>query len=344
MKYVDWLEHILAAVLATEAEVPPSHLWGVAQVQAKLQIVGEHAEEATHDALRDLDRYGWIDFSQHHMQVFQAGREAAAVGVRSGWRSLFERFLTPAQEQLLADIVLQSEQRAEDHAWLKDVLVGEDAGADLDGNAAWKLVNALVEAQFIDNRPATLGRLKVFPTYGGVVRATERVNSELQELVLGLLPDWETANVDFKRELALRSKDQKIELARDVIALANTQVTARRYLVIGFDPKTHAFAPGLDPKITQDVIEDILNHLVRPAVAVRFQQGDWIDGTGFVGIIEVVRDRAALPYAARRDTQGAKRRLTEGDIFIRRGSHVSIADDTERDALVTEGKRARDSH
>jgi hypothetical protein len=294
------------------------------------------------NALRDLDRYGWIVNDQYQMKVNQSGREAAALGLRSGWRSLFERYLTPAQESLLKAIVDRSEQRDAEYCWLEYV-VGQEIEDDLDlGNQpVWKVGAELVEAEFLDAGKVTAGSYRVFPTYGGVVRATERLNNELQELVLSLLPDWETANVDFERQLVLRSKDQKLELARDVIALANTQVTAPRFLVIGFDAKTRQFAPGLDPKVTQDVIEDVLNDLVRPAVEVRLQSGDWTDGRDGLAVLEVIRDRSALPYSVRRDARGERNVLRVGDVFVRRATHVSGADAEERAALQAEGDRAR---
>jgi len=91
---------------------------------------------------------------------------------------------------------------------------------------------------------------------------------EGQALVLGLLEDWETTNVDFKRELRLDTKDEKAEFVRDVLALANTQVTGDRYLVTGFDPKTQNFTTTVDPKVTSDTIENILNEL-HPAAGHR---------------------------------------------------------------------------
>ena len=79
------------------------------------------------------------------------------------------------------------------------------------------------------------------------------------------MPDWETTTVEFKRQVNLKLDKEKAEFVRDVLALATTKASGRRWLVIGFDNNTHQFTVSVDPAITQDRLEDILNAYASPA-------------------------------------------------------------------------------
>jgi predicted HTH transcriptional regulator len=159
--------------------------------------------------------------------------------------------------------------------------------------------------------------------------------------VLRLLEDWETTNTDFKRELHLDSTDDKAEFARDVLALANTQVTGDRYLITGFDPKTHDFTTTADAKVTQDRIEDVLNGSTIPPATVKYTTFTWTDGTGQVGLVEVRRDRTKVPYRVKKGLTGASKSIRVGQVFVRHNSHVAEASPEEIADLEAEAKRAR---
>jgi hypothetical protein len=49
VKYTDWVELVLQAVIEVDAEVPHGRSWGLGQVITKLRVDGEHAEEATYE-------------------------------------------------------------------------------------------------------------------------------------------------------------------------------------------------------------------------------------------------------------------------------------------------------
>jgi hypothetical protein len=75
----------------------------------------------------------------------------------------------------------------------------------------------------------------VYPTYIGIVRVTEQAQTELQQLVAGLVAQWETTNIEFKRQLDLASKAEKAEKAefvRDILSIkcGNGGVAARWFL------------------------------------------------------------------------------------------------------------------
>jgi hypothetical protein len=142
-------------------------------------------------------------------------------------------------------------------------------------------------------------------------------------------------------KIHLVTKDDKAEFVRDVLALANTQVTGDRHLVSGFEPKTRAFTTPVDPRITQDTIENILNEFTKPPVAILYKAFPWMDGTGDVGLIEVVRDRSKVPYRVSRRLAGERKAIEEGDVYVRHGSHVAKASNEEIADLEAESARAR---
>lgn len=159
--------------------------------------------------------------------------------------------------------------------------------------------------------------------------------------MLSLLPDWETSNVDFKRELHLETSDDKAEFVRDVLGLVNPRITGARYLVIGWDPVSHEFTTSVDPRVTQDRIEDLLAHYTQPTVTARYRVFDW-DDSSLASVIEIVRDRKMVPYRVRARLAGAKRTIEVGDVYTRRGSHVTQADDEEIAGLEAEAIWARE--
>ncbi len=174
------------------------------------------------------------------------------------------------------------------------------------------------------------------PSYRGVVWATRRESTELQTLVRGLLPDWETTNVDFKRELNLGRDKEKAEFVRDVLALANTKSPGKRYLVVGFGSKSRVFEASVDPTIDQDRLENILLAYAEPAPRVIYSVLPWEGGQ--LGLVEVVREPWSLPYKVKRNLAHVR----AGDIYVRHGSHTETPSPNELVSLEEEGQQARE--
>jgi hypothetical protein len=150
-----------------------------------------------------------------------------------------------------------------------------------------------------------------------------------------LIETWETTSIEFKRELSLGTVADKAEFVRDMLALATTQASGDRLMIVGLDPKTRSFAQSFSTKLTSDHLEDVLNEYVKPALQVHLDRVAW--GGGEVGVIEAIREPAKVPYEVRRET-GA---LQAGQIFVRHGTHVSEPDSEELESLRAEGERAR---
>lgn len=128
-----------------------------------------------------------------------------------------------------------------------------------------------------------------------------------------LAAEWETTTVEFKREVTLGSPRQKGEFVKDVLGLVTTKASGRdRYLIIGYDDESHAFAQAVDSRIDQDRLEQILSQYAEPMPEVRYFTVP-MPGGAEAGVIEVRRDPARVPYKVRRDIG----RAGAGSVFVR---------------------------
>jgi len=339
---VDWVERVLRA---TVEAFDKGNGFSTDEQGIAAQLNVDEIGDALADALRDLNRMGLLDVRNRlDIRLMPEARKIRVASLSTTWPTFVGIWLEDRTERFLAKVVEVSVQETEHSAFVREV-EAEDVLRELGENPAHGdgdgLVRHLEQLGLADGRGATFGSTPVIPTYRGIVRVTEKVASEAQELVLQLLEDWETTNTDFKRELHLESNDDKAEFVRDVLALANTKVTGDRYLVIGFDPKSHDFTTSADPRVTQDRIEDVLNEYTSPPVTVKYTTSPWIDGAGELSIVEVRRDRTKVPYRVKKDLTGAKRSIRVGQAFVRHGSHVAEASAEEVAALEDEARRAR---
>lgn len=316
MKFVDWVEEVLRALVAAFDE-GNGMFTDVESTAGKLGLDAYDKPEGFWQALAELGRLGLTDGRSG--QVIKVGHEALKIKVgslRGSWPTLTEVWLDDRQEAFLSKLC-QISERPGDVPYL-EYIDGDDVlraiGENPDRGGSVPLITQLADLGLVDKNRMTMGSFVVAPTYRGLVRAMEAVATEGQSRVTELLADWETTNVDFKRELHLANKGDKAEFVRDVLALANTQVTGNRYLVTGFDPQTHEFTTSADPSVTSDRIEDVLNEYTRPPVVVSYATFPWTTGTGAVGLVEIRRDRTKVPYRVAKTLSGDKRSIAEGGL------------------------------
>jgi len=293
---------------------------------------------------KHLDRLGLVEpgsVGSLWVRLTQDGRRLAAQSLRSVWPEILAIYLDDEQLAFLRSATALSEDRQATCArleWVPWSKVFDALGWRTSNNAPAYDITARLEEEGCLSRKAGLGGfIEVYPTYLGIVRATEQVQTELQQLVAGLVPDWETTNVEFKRQLNLATKAEKAEFLRDILALATTKSSGERFLIIGFDDATRQFAQSVDPTITQNRLEHILNAYAAPAPEVRYHRVGWEQGE--IGVIKVLRDPAKVPYRVARTLA----HITQGNIYVRHGSQVEPPTPTERAALEAEGQAARAS-
>jgi hypothetical protein len=309
---------------------------------------GSGLHRAVLAASEDLASLGLAHPSRDHWSVRLTveGRRLLTEGLSSYWPALLTSApLGDDGRFFLAALCDLSEEEHDTFAVLRENVTSDTVITGLEGD--WPAPRVLRIWEELSHWGAARGArvggppqiLAARPTYTGFVLIRVGPSAELQAVVRELVGDWEGVTVDHKRELVLTSDAQKAELARDVAALANTQVRGPRYLVVGFDEASRAFASSFNPGIGQDRLEDVLATRLNLVPGLRVSRVPWSVG-GEVGLIEVVRVPLQLPYTISRDLTA---KIHDGDVFVRHGSHTTRADAEERAELEAERDRARQS-
>jgi hypothetical protein len=351
VKYVDWVQRVLQAAGELTRADAQARLIGVAQEQVLGRLGGpsdpslpafhESPElSALGDAVVDLDRLGLVEpgsVRSRMVRLTQEGRRLAAQSLRSIWPQVFAIYLDDEQLTFLQQATALSEDRQAGYArveWVPWQKIFDALGWRSDHARALDLAARLEEQRCLAHRADLGGGIDVYPTYVGIVRATEQVQTELQLLVAALLAEWETTNVEFKRQLDLATKADKAEFIRDILALATTKSSGERFLIVGFDDKTHQFLQSVGPAITQNQLEQLLNAYAAPAPEIRYHRVAWDQGE--VGVIKVLRDPAKVPYRVNKTLA----HISKGDVYVRHGSQVEPPTPAELAALEAEGRAA----
>lgn len=352
MKYVDWVQRVLQATGELTRADAQARLVGVPwdQVLGRLGGPSDASSPAFHqspqfealaDAVKDLDRLGLVEpgsVGSLSVRLTQEGRRLAVQSLRSMWPQVFAIYLDDEQMGFLRQATALSEDRQVGYArveWVPWQKVFDALGWRTSDNApAYDITARLEEEGCLVHMAALGGRIEVYPTYAGIVRATEQVQTELQQLVAGLLPEWETTNVEFKRQLDLATKADKAEFIRDILALATTKSSGERFLIVGFDDKTHQFTQSVDRAIDQNRLEHILNAYAAPAPQIRYHRVAWDQGE--IGVINVLRDPSEVPYRVTKTLA----HISQGDVYVRHGSQVEPPTPAELTALEAEGQAA----
>lgn len=246
---------------------------------------------------------------------------------------------------MLSAVNRLSEQCEDDHAWLKEI----DYGNGLEGYSTPDGVNS--EGSILDTLdslrnieligPAGWADLTVRSSYRGLVWERKRKYTDDVVTIDKLIADGETATVDFKRHLAIKSSRQKREFLKDAAALANTRATGRRYMLIGVedDGRTYRSQSVEDQdehkrglrQVSQDTLQQILNEATRPVLTVRYDVVEHPDGP--VGRLEVLRHRSDIPYAVVKDNQTV--------VYVRREAVTQAATQDEIEEMQRQAARVK---
>lgn len=352
MDFIEWCDSVLDALIALAARSTEVRSYGADEYDLARAIFGEDAVNAPefhsskarlgmHDALRELEDVDLIDVRQDHFYSPSGIGEEHTADKTPLWEALCNITVKPDQEELLRLVNRESSRSGPHHAWLepvdreallRDLMWPE--GIDILQPVAWELDgHHLVRGSF------SVGpNMKLTARYRGLVWEFRRGFTLESKFIDGLVTDWETTSVEFKRELETRTADQKAELIKDIIAIGNTQASGRRLLIIGFDNSTRAYHGPPNARISQEHIEQLVSQYLEPVVDVRYEAIDYRLGT--VGRLEVLRDPKKLPYRVKKSV-GDKKRIEGGDVFVRHGSLVEKPTRAELEAIVREGERAR---
>jgi len=343
LDYVELVERVLVGVLDAMGDDFEVQLTGVVDddVQAGL---GEPVDDgAFRCAIEDLEGMYLIDRDAMQLKPTALAQEVRDAGLSALWLQFFNRRLSGPQADFLNALVEICAPSSGLPSPILDASVDElvaklGSGWEAGSAKVFSVFGALQEAGLARGGTAGGGMIwGLRPSYGGIVRATRQEPTESRALVAGLLPEGETTTVEIKRQIDLTSPTGKAEFAKDICALATTKASgARRYLLIGFDDKTRAFVQSVDPGITQNRIEQILNGQTQSAPNVRFLRVPWENGEA--GLLVVLREPPTIPY---RLTAATAARFRGEEVWVRHGSQVEPPTTAELAALIAEGDAAR---
>ncbi len=351
--YVAWCGTVLAEVNSLIRSSIQMRESGVACRHLAMPLFGELVEEtprvlAIHNALLDLTAVGLLrerttkqGAATHCFRLPSEYRELARNPVPV-WEEIVHIPLDTDHEQVLASLNRLSAAQHGSYAtaeYIDDVALLEGLGwiREKDWDRLWVATRDLVELKFADGR-FHADDFRIRATYRGLVWETRRGVTIESGRIEALVALGETTSIELKREVETTTKDQKAELIKDLLGLANTQASPPHLLVIGFDDKTRSYYGPPSPNLTQDRLERLLSEYTTPPLRVRYR----VLGcqVGEVGEIEVFRDRTQLPYRVARSF-GNQKRIEMGSLFVRHGSQTVPATPDEERLIVEEGEMAR---
>lgn len=352
MDFVTWCDLVLQKVIEASRKASTHRSIGVQESDVALVLFSQEVVEqpgfhqspqhtAMMSALSQLQHMSLVERSPF-WRVTRAGRDAAT-DTLSLWFSICHEKLDEEQQQLLKVINRCGLDTTDGYVWLKKVtretLLSELSWAD-DLDLLWSVAQDLQQWGYIIGQFHMGGTMDLLATYRSLVWETRRGFTLESRFIDEPVAEWETTSVDFKRQLSLDTMHQKAEFIKDILSLVNTQASGRRWLIIGFDDKTHAYFAPPDSKITQNRIEQLLARYIEPSIDVRYEEVEY--RAGYVGKLEVLRDPKKLPYCVKEQMNREKKPpLMPGDLFVRHGSQVEKPTDGELLALQEESDRAK---
>jgi hypothetical protein len=361
MNYIQWCEKVLLTFENLSQQNTYIRNHGTDEDRLLANVLGEKHEEIRQasghgnfyevidDAVYDLEKLGLIEDGVNGFKKLTTFGREMALDLFTLWEKICESSSSlPARHRLALETINRlSDSETEDYAIAKTIrdheifselrkldpsfetFTDEDLWAILADLRARRLMFA-EEGEYID---------EVRANYRGLV--WERKGQEVVNIkaINKLVRYGESSGIEFKRELRLDTKDQIAEFIRDILGLTNTHTIGERKMIIGFDDKTKEFHSSLDKSINQNKIEDVLSHYTKPVVEIHFEALAY-GNRGNIGILTVKRDARLVPYKPAKSF-GDKKRIKEGQVFVRRNSHVHQAEQWEIGILEAEALSAK---
>lgn len=354
MDFVEWCDFVLCKVIEASRKAPTHRSIGVQESDIARILFGQEVVEqlefqqspqrvAMMSALSQLQLMGFVE-RKPFWKVTRTG-QIVSVDPLPVWFEICQEKLDEEHQQLLKVVNQRGVHTVDGLVSLtsvtSEVLLSELNWAD-GFDLLWPIAQDLQEWEYITGSSYLDRRIELSPTYRGLVWETRRSYTIESRFIDDLVAEWETTSVEFKQYLYVNSVEQKAEFIKDILSLANTQASGRRWLIVGFSNKTHGYANAPNSLI-QDDLERMLAEYTDPPVEIRYEVAAYSKGP--VGKLEVLRDPKKLPYRVAKSLgdklKGDKKQIFKGQIFVRHGSQVEEPTPAEEHLLIEEGERAR---
>lgn len=128
--------------------------------------------------------------------------------------------------------------------------------------------------------------------------------------------------------------NKKFDLIKDVVAFANSSSVDDKYIVFNIDNKTFELS-NMDMSSLPDVseIDNLLNEYCEPKIDVELNKFNYNGGQ--IAYLKVCRSNLDFPYMIKKNFEfSGKIKLSQGQIYIRRGATNSIANRSDLDILI----------
>lgn len=349
MDFIEWCDFILIKLIELSRQDSTVRSIGVNHwqftgflLEGEYTILKEDNGSTFHNAIvgavTNLQNLGLVE-QDSQWKVNRTGR-VLATDMLPLWWSICQEKLEPEHQQLLHAVNRLSPHSEDGYAWVEGIdekILTSELGWSTDPLQFESVAKDLEQWGYVSGL-FVFGGIQLAATYRGLVWETKQGFTRMSRFLDDLIAEWETTNVDFKRELHLDTADQKAEFIKDVLSLATTKASGQRWMVIGFNDRSHTYFGAPDQAITQNRIEQILARYTAPCVDIQYNLVDYRGGS--VGMLEVIRDPQKLPYKVAKSI-GEKKRIEQGDSYVRHGSQVETPTPLEEQALIDEGNEAR---
>lgn len=162
-------------------------------------------------------------------------------------------------------------------------------------------------------------------------RVSGEAAAEWVQTVHQLVDEGESTNVVIKKQLNLGNDKDTADFVRDVLGLANTKTSGRRFMIGGYDTGTHSFVQSVGTDLTQQLIERSLETYTEPTPGILYKNIPLASGT--VDIIEVIRENKKVPYRVCKDLGGSEG-IRRGEIYVRHGSITEVPTERELESFT----------
>ncbi len=152
-----------------------------------------------------------------------------------------------------------------------------------------------------------------------------------------LITGGEFTKFDLKAELCCKTKSEKAELVRHIIAIANSPGRVGHLLFGIYDNRQPSGA--LDTSISEEQIQKIVKEYAEPYIETSYEIATFMGLS--IGLLTIIREAKKLPYRFRKTVGGDKEVINKDDIFYRHGRHSEKASYHEIEELILEGTEAR---